>query len=117
MAELHIGDELSANQRQTFRLLLHFYYPEILQPLDSPHVSRQWDHPIEIACPMKRQRLHRQLKDAVEAALFVQVTMSLARQLFSCVRLMAHFDSTLTTVALMRLCVNTHPRVDDTPMS
>jgi hypothetical protein len=51
-----------------------------MQPLDSPHVSRQWDHPIETIGPMKRQRLNilslaeraelnRQLKDAMEVGL------------------------------------------------
>jgi hypothetical protein len=51
-----------------------------LQPIDSLHVSQQWDYPIETIGPMRRQRLNRlspaeraelnrQLKDAVEAGL------------------------------------------------
>jgi hypothetical protein len=51
-----------------------------MQPVDSPLVSRQWDHPIETTGPMRRQRLNRlslaeraelnrQLKDAVETGL------------------------------------------------
>jgi hypothetical protein len=27
--------------------------------VDSPHVSQQWDHPIEKTGPMKRQRLNK----------------------------------------------------------
>jgi hypothetical protein len=48
--------------------------------MSSPHVSRQWDNPIETSGPMKRQRLNRlspaerdelnrQLEDAVELGL------------------------------------------------
>jgi hypothetical protein len=48
--------------------------------MNSPHVRRQWDHPIETTGPMKRQRLNmlslaeraelnRQLKDAMEVGL------------------------------------------------
>jgi hypothetical protein len=48
--------------------------------MDSPHVSRQSDHPIETTSPMKRHRLNilslaeraelnRKLKDAMEAGL------------------------------------------------
>jgi hypothetical protein len=48
--------------------------------VDSPPLSRQWDHPIETIGPIKRQRLntlshaerlelHRQLKDAMEDGL------------------------------------------------
>jgi hypothetical protein len=50
------------------------------RPVDSPPISRQWDHPIDTNGPMKRQRLNtlslakrgelnRQLKDAVDASL------------------------------------------------
>jgi hypothetical protein len=48
-----------------------------LRHVDSPHVSRQWDHPIEVNSPIKRQHLNRlshaerdelnwQLKDAMD---------------------------------------------------
>jgi hypothetical protein len=48
--------------------------------MNSPHVSQQWDHPIEPIGPMKRQRLkrlslakrvelNRQLKDAIDDGL------------------------------------------------
>jgi hypothetical protein len=58
--------------------LLYSDFPELLQHVDSPHVSRQWDHAIETTGPMRRQRLNRlspaeraelnrQVKDAVEA--------------------------------------------------
>jgi hypothetical protein len=60
--------------------LLYDDFPEVLQPVNSPHVSRQWDHPIETIGPMKchhlnrmslaeRAKLNRQLKDAIEASL------------------------------------------------
>jgi hypothetical protein len=73
--EFHIGEEPNANQRENFRSLFNEVFPEFLQPVDSPNVIRQWDHPIETTGPMKRQRLNRlspakrdeitrQLKDA-----------------------------------------------------
>jgi hypothetical protein len=79
-SDFHSGEELTALQRDNFRSLLYTDFPELLQPVDSPHVSRQWDHPIETTSPMRRQRLdilspaeraelNRQLKDAVEAGL------------------------------------------------
>jgi hypothetical protein len=78
--EFHTGEELSADQRKNFRSLLYDEFPELLQPVGSPHVSRQWDHPIETTGPMKHQQLNRlshakrtelnrQLKDAVDAGL------------------------------------------------
>jgi hypothetical protein len=78
--DFHTREELTAEQRANFRSLLFDDFPELLQPVDSPHVSRQWDHPIETIGPMRRQRLNRlspteraelnrQLKDAVEAGL------------------------------------------------
>jgi hypothetical protein len=78
--EFHIGEELTVDQRENFRSLLYDAFPELLQHVDSPHVSRQWDHPIETTGPMKRQRLdklslaertelNRQLKDAVDVSL------------------------------------------------
>jgi hypothetical protein len=76
----HTGEELTAEQQDSFRSLLYDDFPELLQPVNSPHVSRQWDHPIDTTGPMKRHRLNRlspaeraepnrQLKDAVEAGL------------------------------------------------
>jgi hypothetical protein len=38
--DFHIGEELTAEQRDNFRSLLFDDFPELLQPLDSPHVSR-----------------------------------------------------------------------------
>jgi hypothetical protein len=78
--DFHSGEELTAKQRDNFRSLLFDDFPELLQRVDSPPVSRQWDHPIETTSPMRRQRLNRlspaeraelnrQLKDAVEAGL------------------------------------------------
>jgi hypothetical protein len=54
---LCIGEKLTAQQRENFRSLLYDDFPKLLQPLDSPLVSRQWDHPINTIGPMKRQRL------------------------------------------------------------
>jgi hypothetical protein len=76
--DFHAGEELTTEQRDTFRSLLYDDFPELLQHVDSLHVSRQWDHPIETTGPMRRQRLNklspaeraelnRQLKDAVKA--------------------------------------------------
>jgi hypothetical protein len=78
--EFHKGEELTAQQRENFRSLLYDNFQELVQPVDSPLVSRQWDHPIETTGPMKRQRLNilsltkraelnRQLKDTAEAGL------------------------------------------------
>jgi hypothetical protein len=57
--EFHTEGEFTAKQRDNFRSLLYGDFPEVLQPMDSPLVSRQWDHPIETNGPMKRQRLNR----------------------------------------------------------
>jgi hypothetical protein len=78
--DFHTGEELTANQRDSFWSLLYAAFPELLQHVDSQHVSRQWDHPIDTTGLMKRQRLNRlspaeraelnrQLKDAVNASL------------------------------------------------
>jgi hypothetical protein len=78
--EFHSREELTAYQHDNFRSLLYDDFLELLQLVDSPHVSRQWDHPIETTRPMKRQRLNklspaeraelnRQLKDAVDSSL------------------------------------------------
>jgi hypothetical protein len=69
---MQIGHELK--QRNNFRTILYDDF------LESPHVSRQWDNPIETIGPMKQERLNmwllavraelnRQLEDAVEAGL------------------------------------------------
>jgi hypothetical protein len=76
----HFREELRAQQRENFRSLLYENFPKLLQPVNSPHVNRQWDYPIETTGPIKRQRLNRlshakrnelnrQLKDAMEASL------------------------------------------------
>jgi hypothetical protein len=58
--EFHIGEELTAEQqRENFLSLLYDDFPELLQPVNSPFVSRQWDHPIDTIGPMKRQRLNK----------------------------------------------------------
>jgi hypothetical protein len=57
--EFYTGEELTADQRENFRSLLYDVFPELVQHVDSPHVSRQWDHPIETTGPVKRQRLNR----------------------------------------------------------
>jgi hypothetical protein len=78
--EFYIGEELTPDSRENFRSLLYDDFPELLQPVDSPHVSRQWDPPIDTIGPMKRQRLNklsiaertelsRHLNDAVDAGL------------------------------------------------
>jgi hypothetical protein len=78
--DFHTREERTKEQRGNFRLLLYDDFPELLQPVDSPPVSRHWDHPIETTGPMRRQRLNilspaehaelnRQFKDAVEAGL------------------------------------------------
>jgi hypothetical protein len=80
-AEFHIGEELIAVQLDNFRSLLYDDLPELLQPLDSQQVSRDWDHSIDTTSPiMKCQRLNilslaqraylnRQLKDAMKVGL------------------------------------------------
>jgi hypothetical protein len=57
--DFHTGEELAGDQRDNFRSLLYDDFPELLQPVDSLRVSRQWDHPIETTGPMKRHRLNR----------------------------------------------------------
>jgi hypothetical protein len=78
--KFHTREELTTYQRDNFRSFLYDDFPELLHHVDSPHVSRRWDHPIETIGPMKRRRLNRlshagraelnrQLKDAVDACL------------------------------------------------
>jgi hypothetical protein len=38
--DFHLGEELTPKQRDNFRSLLYDDFPELLQPVDSPHVSR-----------------------------------------------------------------------------
>jgi hypothetical protein len=38
--DFHIGEELTAKQRDNFRSLLDDDFPELLQHVNSPHVSR-----------------------------------------------------------------------------
>jgi hypothetical protein len=45
--EFHIEDELTAEQRDNFRSSLYNGFPELLQHVDFPPVSREWDHPME----------------------------------------------------------------------
>jgi hypothetical protein len=79
-AKLYTRKELTAKHRNNFRMLLYDDFSEILEPVDSSHVSRHWDHSKETISPMKRQRLkrlsfaerdelNRQLKDAMEGGL------------------------------------------------
>jgi hypothetical protein len=73
-AEFHDGEKLISKYRENFMSLLYDGFPGLMEPVDSPHVSRQWDHPIDTTSPMKRQRaecakLNRHLKDALEASL------------------------------------------------
>jgi hypothetical protein len=79
-ADFHNGEELALEQRENFRTLLYDDSPKSPQSLDSSHISRQWDHPIEttgsikrqclsIMSPAERAELSRQLKDEVEARL------------------------------------------------
>jgi hypothetical protein len=39
-AEIYTGEGLTAKQRENFRSILYDDFPEVLQPMDSPHVSR-----------------------------------------------------------------------------
>jgi hypothetical protein len=123
--EFQTGEELTAEQRENFRSLLYDDFPELLQPIDSPHVSQQRDHPIETIGPIKRQRLNRlshaqcaelnrQLKDAGDAGLIRPIYTELGspilfvRKVDGSLRLCIDY-----TVALMRLRVKmlTHFRV------
>jgi hypothetical protein len=78
--EFHTREELTPNQREIFRSLLYEDFLELMQPVDSPHVSRTCDLTIKTNGPIKRYRLNglspeeraelnRQLKDAVDVGL------------------------------------------------
>jgi hypothetical protein len=58
-SEFYLGDELSDDHREDLRKTLFDDFPEHLQPVDSPHLSRSWDHPIGTTSPMRRQRIKR----------------------------------------------------------
>jgi uncharacterized membrane protein len=47
----HTGEELTTEQRENFRSLIDDDLQELLQLVDLPHVSRQWDHAIETLAP------------------------------------------------------------------
>jgi hypothetical protein len=63
--DFHTGEELPAEQRDNFQSLLYTDTPELWQHVNSPHVSRQWDHPIETTGPMRRQSSDSLLESAL----------------------------------------------------
>jgi hypothetical protein len=76
-SDFHTIQELSAEQCNNFWTLLNDDFPELLRPVNSPHVRGKRDNPKEATCPMKprrlkrfsptkRAKLNRRLKDAVE---------------------------------------------------
>jgi hypothetical protein len=119
LGEFHTREEIIAEQRDNYQSLLYNDFPELLQPVNSPHVSRQWDHPIETNGPMKvrhlnnilqppeRAVLNRQLKEAMEASLIRHMHSKLGSPILLCVKLMACYECALTTVALPNLRVKT----------
>jgi hypothetical protein len=122
--EFHIGEELTVEQRDNFRSLLYDDVPELLHPVNSPHVSRQWDQSIETTSPMKRQHLNRlslaeraelnrKLKDAMEATLILPNHSEIGSTFFLYGKLMTRCDCAVTTVGLMesRKRMPTHFRV------
>jgi hypothetical protein len=81
--------------------------------MDSPHVSRQWNHPIEAIGPMKHQRLNRlsnaeraelnrKLNDAVEACQIHTSLGEIGSPIVLFGKLMARLDCALTTVVSTR---------------
>jgi hypothetical protein len=64
--ELHVGEELSAEQRENFRSLLYDDFPELLQPVDSQPISRQCEHTFDTIGPMKHQRLNIYILSPIE---------------------------------------------------
>jgi hypothetical protein len=80
--EFRNGEDLIGEQFENFRSSFYDDFPELLRPVDSPHLRRHLDLPIrlETTGPMKRQNLNRlsptervelnrQLNDAAEAGL------------------------------------------------
>jgi hypothetical protein len=72
--------EFYGKKPEHFRSLFYDDFPDLVHQVESRHVCRQWDHPIDTTGPMKhlrlnklspaeRAKLNRQLKDAVEADL------------------------------------------------
>jgi hypothetical protein len=57
-SEFSLGDELRQQHRDDSRKMVFDDFPELLQLLDSPPVSRPWDHPIDTNETMRRQRLN-----------------------------------------------------------
>jgi hypothetical protein len=110
--EFHTREGLSAEQCEHFRSFLYNNFPKLMQPVNSPHVSRQLDHPIETTRPMKRQRLNillhaeraelnRQLKDAMEVGMTRPSHSEFGSPiLFVRIKLMAVYACALTTVDL-----------------
>jgi hypothetical protein len=126
--EFHIREELTADQRENFRSLLYPDFPGLMQPVDSPHVSQQWDHPIDTTGPMKRKRinrlspaeraeLNRQLKDAVDVGLIrpnyseLGSPILVVRKAYGSLRLCIDYRG---LYEVMRKDAYPLPRVDDT---
>jgi hypothetical protein len=53
-SEFYLGDKLSDDQSEDLRKMLFEDFPELLHPVDSPHVGRPWDHPIDTNGPIRR---------------------------------------------------------------
>jgi hypothetical protein len=53
LSEFHLGDELSNEHREDLRKMLFDDFPELFQPVYSPHVSRPKDDPIDTTRPMR----------------------------------------------------------------
>jgi hypothetical protein len=51
--DFHLDDELSDYHREDLREMLFDNFPELLQPVDSPCVSRPWDHPVDTTGRMR----------------------------------------------------------------
>jgi hypothetical protein len=47
-------EELTTEHRNNFWSLLYYDFPEFLQHVNSPPLSRQWDHPIKTTSIMRR---------------------------------------------------------------
>jgi hypothetical protein len=114
--KFHTGEDLIEEERNFPRMLLYDEFLEVLQHIDSPHVSRQWDDPIEATGPMKRQRLNilsltergelnRQLKDAVEVGLIRPSHSEFGSPIRFVPKASGSLRLCLTTVALARICV------------
>jgi hypothetical protein len=127
-SELHFGDELSDDQRENLRKMVFDDFPELIQPADSPHVSRPRDHPIDITGPMWRRRLNRmshtkreELNGLVNDVVLARVIRTSCSEFGSPILFVRKADGSL------RFCINYRglnevtrkdayplPRVDDT---